>query len=616
MQSERTNGALSDEQPVSPVAASTTAPTAAATRRSRVVERAIRVATVPSGSRSVCFNPPVTDEPAVTAPGPARRARRWWALGASVLVVAAPVVVLGSRTGRSTPDAAASDAPRFVDDTDAAGVEHMYTGDFAFFVGGGVAAFDCDDDGRDELYFAGGSEPAALYRNQSAVGGELRFVRLGSPVTDLTAVTGAYPLDVDGDGRVDLAVLRNSGNVVLRGLGACRFADANDRLGLDGGADWTAAFSATWEGANALPTLAFGSYLQPGKDECGESTLVRPGPDGDRYAPPIPLAPGYCALSMLFSDWSRSGRRDLRLANDRHYYTDGSEQLWRIVPGESPRPYTEADGWRPLQIWGMGIASQDLTGDGYPEVFLTSQGDNKLQTLEAGPAQPTYRDVALRRGVTAQRPFTGGDPLPSTAWHPQFDDVNNDGFLDLFVTKGNVEAQPDHAARDPSNLLLGQPDGTFREGAEAAGIIGYDRARGAAVVDLNLDGMLDLVVVHRSANVTLWRNVGQGDAGRPEPMGRWISLRLRQPAPNVDAVGAWVETRVGDRTVIREVTVGGGHAGGQLGWLHAGLGEADRAQVRVQWPDGEVGPWMNVRADRFVTIERGADEAAPWTPEG
>ena len=72
------------------------------------------------------------------------------------------------------------------------------------------------------------------------------------------------------------------------------------------------------------------------------------------------------------------------MANDRHYYIDGGEQLWRIAPGEAPREYTEADGWRPLQIWGMGIASQDLTGDGRPEVFITSQGDNKLQTLDDG----------------------------------------------------------------------------------------------------------------------------------------------------------------------------------------------------------------------------------------
>jgi hypothetical protein len=315
---------------------------------------------------------------------------------------------------------------------------------------------------------------------------------------------------------------------------------------------------------------------------------------------------------MLFSDWSRTGRRDLRMANDRNYYINGEEQMWRVAPGEAPRLYTQADGWQPLQIWGMGIASQDLTGDGHPEVFITSQGDNKLQTLADGATQPMYHDIALRRGVTAQRPFVGGDVLPSTAWHPEFDDVNNDGFVDLFVTKGNVEAQPDYATRDPSNLLLGNADGTFVDGAEQAGIVRYDRARGAALVDLNLDGMLDLVVVNRQTNVTLWRNVGRGDAQTPVPMGHWIEVRLRQSAPNVDAIGAWVEVRVGGRSVVREVTVGGGHAGGKIGWLHTGLGTADGAEVRVQWPDGETGPWMTLGADQFATIERGATAPTPW----
>ena len=97
-------------------------------------------------------------------------------------------------------------------------------------------------------------------------------------------------------------------------------------------------------------------------------------------------------------------------------------------------------------------------------------------------------------------------------------------------------------------------------------------------------------------------------------MGHWLAVRLRQPAPNVDAIGAWVEVRVGDRTVLREITVGGGHAGGKLGWIHTGLGDADTAEVRVQWPDGETGPWMTVGADQFVSIERGATQPIPWSP--
>ena len=93
---------------------------------------------------------------------------------------------------------------------------------------------------------------------------------------------------------------------------------------------------------------------------------------------------------MLFSDWDRSGRRDLRVSNDRHYYTDGEGPAVAGRAGQPPRLYTAADGWVTMQIWGMGIASYDVTGDGYPDVFLTSQGDNKLQTLTAGPAsRPT-----------------------------------------------------------------------------------------------------------------------------------------------------------------------------------------------------------------------------------
>ena len=545
-------------------------------------------------------------------------------MAVTALIAVGSAIALWSGSGRSSTAEPDTRPPLFVDDTSAAGVEHVYDGEFEFFVGGGVAAFDCNDDGRDELYFAGGSEPAALYRNDSAVGGALAFSSQPSAVTDLTAVTGAYPLDIDSDGTTDLAVLRRGGNSILRGLGDCRFELANDQLGIDAGEAWTTAFSATWEGSNTLPTLAFGNYLTPDANpnaiDCDDSQFVRPAASGDAYAAALPLRPGYCTLSMLFSDWSRSGRRDLRLTNDRHYYTDGQEQMFRIEPGQPPHEYNSDDGWQPLQLWGMGIASRDVTGDGYPEVFITSQGDNKLQSLadpdaDAGVAEPTYRDIALQRGATAQRPFFGGDVLPSTAWHPEFADVNNDGFADLFISKGNVEAQPDHATDDPDNLLIGQVDGTFVEGADAAGIVGFERSRGAALVDLNLDGMLDLVVVHRRENVTLWRNVGEGTEDEPSPMGNWIAVRIRQPAPNTDAVGAWVEIRVGDRTSVRELTVGGGHVSGQLGWLHAGLGDAKRAEVRVRWPDGETGPWMRVDANELVTIGRGATDAIVWSPD-
>ncbi|MBT8199058.1 MAG: ASPIC/UnbV domain-containing protein, partial [Acidimicrobiia bacterium] len=83
---------------------------------------------------------------------------------------------------------------------------------------------------------------------------------------------------------------------------------------------------------------------------------------------------------------------------------------------------------------------------------------------------------------------------------------------------------------------------------------------------------------------------------------------------NRDAIGSWVEVRIGERIQSRELTIGGGHAGGQLGWMHFGLGFDDGADVRVQWPDGELGDWIPLEANQYATIERESNEALVWKP--
>lgn len=512
---------------------------------------------------------------------------------------------------------AAGAVPHFVDETAASGLDFTYDGPFGFAVGGGVAVFDCNDDGKPDIYFAGGANPAGLFRNDSAIGGALAFTHLADPVTDLTDVNGAYPIDIDGDGKVDLVLLRNgAGNVLLRGLGGCRFQDMTAAWGLQPGTSHTQAFSATWEPGSHWPTIAFGNYQDPSISDfhswCEPNELVRPAPSGSAFGPPILLTPSYCSLSVLFSDWDGSGRMDLRVSNDVQYYDPyiGEEQLWRMTPGQPPRLYTAADGWQKVNIQGMGIASYDLTGDGLPEIYLTSQAASRLLTLANGRAQPNYKSVGLDYGVNATEPYTGPDTnLPSTAWHPEFEDVNNDGRIDLFVTKGNVTAMPDYAIQDPSNLLLGQPDGTFKEVGLEAGIVDFDRGRGAALADFNLDGRLDLVESFYQAPVKLWENVGP-----VSDSAHWLGLDLSEAGPNVDAIGAVIEVQAGSVTSRREVTIGGGHDGGQLGWIHFGLGLATSAQVRVTWPDGTVGPWVTVSADHLGTLDRSSGSFRPFVP--
>jgi hypothetical protein len=509
----------------------------------------------------------------------------------------------------ASPALAEPSVPTFTDETATAGLSTVYEGDWEYMVGGGVATFDCSGDMKPEVFLSGGAAPSALYLNQSAVGGALAFQKTDAITLD--AVAGAYPLDIDSDGVMDLVVLRLGENRVLRGLGDCTFEDATLAWGFDGGDAWTTAFAAIWEKGQAWPTLAIGNYVDRKEEafpwgSCTDNWLHRP--DGQGFAPPIPLTPSFCALSMLFTDWNNSGQWALRVSNDREYYKGGQEQMWHIDPGAPPRLYTEQDdGWKRLRIWGMGIAAADVNLDGHQDYYLTSMADQKLQFLkDPDSGKPDFADLAFKTGVTAHRPYTGGDLKPSTGWHPQFADVNNDGRLDLFVAKGNVAKMPDFAAMDPNNLLLSQEDGTFVEAGDKAGVASMNISRGAQVVDLNLDGRLDIVVVNRWTTAEVWRQTGE--AG-----GNWLQVRLQQDGANRDAIGSVIEIRRGEQVERHEIASGGGHVSGSVGWLHFGLGAAETAELRVIWPDGTAGDWQSLPAQGFHVLRRGAAPQA-WSP--
>ena len=491
--------------------------------------------------------------------------------------------------------AAAEQVPNnlvFTDQSHGLPMEHSYTGDWEHFVGGGVAVFDCNGDDRPDIFVAGGTSPARLFVNETIDDGALQFA--DGAADEILGVTGAYPIDVDSDGLIDLAVLRVGPNMLLKGNGECGFDNASVDWGFDPGDAWSTAFSATWEPGKALPTLAIGNYVDRADPDgpfeaCDSNELHRPS--RDKYGPPERLEPGFCALSMLISDWQRSGTPELRISNDRHYYVDGGyEEMWQLNPLASR---TEADGWQRISLFGMGIASRDIDGNSFPDVMLTSMGDQLLQFNNGA----SLTNAPFSIGTYAQRPHIGDDLKPSTGWHAEFGDVNNDGRTDLFIAKGNVHQMADAAMRDPNNLLIQTVAGAFVETAKEAGVATMERSRGAALADFDGDGRLDIVVVNRLAPMEIWRN-------EAKDVGNWLTIELRQQAPNMRAVGAWVEVRVGDSVVVRELTVGGGHGGGQALPLHFGLGQADIAEYRVLWPGGAWSDWMSVAANQRILVSR------------
>lgn len=485
------------------------------------------------------------------------------------------------------------------------GVNTVYNGDWEFMVGGGVSTFDCDDDGFPDMLLPGGSGKSVFYHNESKKGGPIVFKAMTSGL-EVDNLLGSYAIDIDGDGNKDIILLRLGENIVMRGKGKCQFERANETWNFDGGKAWSAAMAATWERGNAWPTIAIGNYIDPEADmepwgSCTDNWLHRPetATPQRKFANPLPLEPSYCALSMLFTDWNRSGTPSLRVSNDREYYKGGREQMWHVDPGKAPALYSEEEGWKYLRIWGMGIASYDLDFDGYPEYFLTSMADNKLQALVTPPKDgkglAAYKDIAFAKGATAHRPYTGGDWHPSTAWHTDFQDVNNDGLADLFIAKGNVAEMPDFARLDPNNMLVQNTKGNFIEMGLEAGIASMNISRGAALADFNLDGLVDLVVTNRWKPAQVWRNVTP-DAGH------FIEIGLKGDGGNRDGIGSWIEVKHDGHVLRREITIGGGHAGGSLGWHHFGVGRDTEIEFRVIWPDGAADEWQKVAANGFYWV--------------
>ncbi len=454
--------------------------------------------------------------------------------------------------------------------------DHQYTGGWEHFVGGGVSVFDCSDDGRPDLVAAGGTTPMILLKNVSNAG-NIAFdpVPLGG---EMTGVTGAYPVDIDGDGYLDLYVMRVGPDRVLRGGAACSFTDVTDEWQIPQTDQWTTAFTAWWESGAAFPTLAVGHYVDRANPDgpfgtCDTQTILNPASTNKPSYTPEILSPGFCTLSMLAAEDAR-GRKSLRISNDRHYYVSGGfEQMWDIA---DRRFLTPDDGWQTVSLWGMGIASHDLNGDGRDELMLTSMGD---QLMQIAKADGTYVAAPFDIGTYAHRPYIKGDGRPSTGWHATFADVNNDGRADLFIAKGNVDQMPGMAMRDPNNLLIQGMDGRFVEAGQTAGVADTARSRGAALADFDGDGLLDLVVVNRRAQMRLYRNTTP-DAGHS------FRVQVEGAGGNRFAIGARVTVTADARTQSQQITIGGGHAGAVLAPLHFGVGAAFVAMVQVRWPDG------------------------------
>ena len=176
-----------------------------------------------------------------------------------------------------------------------------------------------------------------------------------------------------------------------------------------------------------------------------------------------------------------------------------------------------------------------------------------------------------------------------------FSDLDNDGWLDIYVANDAVPNLLFHNQRDGTFEEIGLLSGTaLDETGQPQSDMGFDSG------DYDQDGDRDAVAININDRPNLYRNDGGS-------RNHWLTMRLEGTRGNRDAIGARVEAEVEGATRVAEVRSGGSFLSHSGMRVHLGLGTAtvvDRLQIR--WPNGNTEEWTDVEGDRFIAIREGA----------
>jgi hypothetical protein len=497
-------------------------------------------------------------------------------------------------------------------------------------MGGGVALFDYDNDGRLDIFFTNGAalqdpmpKGARPDKRDSRFWNRLYHQKADGAFEDVTERAslrgegysmGAAAADFDGDGFTDLYVTGFAGAAALyRNRGDGTFEDVTRKTNAvvggwstsagwfdydrDGRLDLFVARYMDWDferGSLYCGSPQVRAYCHPDNFKGASPVLLRQRPDGafeDVSAKAGVADPEGKSLGVAFADFDSDGFTDVFVANDnaRQFLFrnkgDGTFEDVALLAGVGYDENGKA-------FSGMGVDAADYDNDGLVDVFVTALS-NETYPLFRNNGDVTFSYATSSAGVgLVTTPFSG--------WGARFADFDNDGLRDIFVAQGHVldtiEKTTGFLAYRQPPLLMRNTGKGFVNVSASAGLSEVLAARGAAFGDMDNDGDTDVVVAQTDGPAVLLRNDGTKN--------HWLGLALAGPKGNRQGFGARVTVTdsAGARQVF-DVTAAGSYLSSNDPRLVVGLGGKTAVRtVEVRWPDGKTQTLNPPRLDAYQAV--------------
>jgi hypothetical protein len=505
--------------------------------------------------------------------------------------------------------------------------------------GCGVAVFDFDGDGWLDIFIVngsvlegfprGGAPSSHLYRNRHD--GTYEDVTAKAGLTQSGWGQAACTGDYDNDGRDDLFVTYWGQNRLFRNRGDGTFDDVTARAGLrtakprwgagcafldydrDGRLDVFAANYIDFDLASApvpesglcrykgIPVACGPPGLPGGKNVLYHNTGNGTFEDVSERAG-ITRASGTYGLGVSTLDFNDDGWVDLYVANDSNpsaLYLNNTDGTFKDIAVAAGCAYSQ-DG-KPQA--GMGVAVGDYDRNGTVDLFKTNfAGDTS--TLYANDGKGSCEDRTFAGGIGLNTRWLG--------WGVGFVDLDNDGWLDLFLVNGHVypevqRVQTEAGYQQQKIVYRNLTNGKFEDISKRLGppVMTPAAGRGAAFGDLDNDGDIDVVVNNVHAEPDLFRLDSQTGA-------HWLTLKLIGTRSNTSAIGARVRLFSSSGMQLQEVRGGGSYFSQNDLRVHFGLGRSAAIErLEIRWPSGLEEQWRSLDVDRIVTLTEGTGTLMP-----